>query len=134
MVRLPYLSSLPSWFVVLPDDDSASSVADTLRNHASQQLSHASGRPWLLGCWPESAVATGQAGGTRIAVIGQHAIMADDLARAAGHIRVVPDLDRLAGSLVGSSHLVASVAGRVRVQGTVTGTRRVFRSSKNPGM
>jgi asparagine synthase (glutamine-hydrolysing) len=126
MVRLPYLSALPSWFVVLPDDDSASSVAATLRDQASQQLSHASGRPWLLGCWPESAVAAGQAGGTRIAVLGQHAVMADDLARAAGQIRVVSDLDRLAGSLVGSTHLVTSVAGQVRVQGTVTGTRRVF--------
>jgi asparagine synthase (glutamine-hydrolysing) len=126
MVRLPYLSALPSWFVVLPDDDSASSVAATLRDQVSQQLSHASGRPWLLGCWPESAVAAGQARGTRIAVLGQHAVMADDLARAAGQIRVVSDLDRLAGSLVGSTHLVTSVAGQVRVQGTVTGTRRVF--------
>ena len=36
------------------------------------------------------------------------------------------DLDRFAASLVGSAHLIASVAGRVRVQGTVTGVRRVF--------
>jgi asparagine synthase (glutamine-hydrolysing) len=129
MVRLPYLSALPSWFVVLPDDDSASSVAASFCDHASQQLSHASGRPWLLGCWDEGAVATGQAGGTRIAVLGQHAVMADNLARAAGQIRVVSDLDRLAGSLVGSTHLVASVAGQVRVQGTVTGTRRVFHAT-----
>jgi asparagine synthase (glutamine-hydrolysing) len=125
MVRLPYLSALPSWFVVLPDDDSAGSVAANLRDHAVQQFSHASGRPWLLGCWDEGAMATGQAGDTRIAVIGQHAVRADDLVRAAGQIRVVSDLDRLAGSLVGSTHLIASVAGQVRVQGTVTGTRRV---------
>ena len=39
------------------------------------------------------------------------------------------DLDGLAASLVGSAHLVASVAGRVRVQGTVTGVRRVFHAS-----
>ena len=45
---------------------------------------------------------------------------------AAGRIRTVADLDRLAGSLVGSAHLLASVDGRVRVQGTVTGIRRVF--------
>ena len=32
----------------------------------------------------------------------------------------------MAASLAGSSHLVASVAGQVRVQGTVTGVRRVF--------
>jgi asparagine synthase (glutamine-hydrolysing) len=55
--------------------------------------------------------------------------MAGELARAAGQLRVISDLDRLAGSLVGSSHLVASMAGRVRVQGTVTGTRRVFHAT-----
>jgi asparagine synthase (glutamine-hydrolysing) len=126
MVRLHYLSALPSWFVILPDNDSASSVAVTLRDHAVQQLSHASGRPWLLGHWDEGAVTAAQAGGTRIAVIGQHAVMAEDLARVAGQIRVVSDLDRLAGSLVGSAHLLASVDGQIRVQGTVTGTRRVF--------
>jgi len=123
---LDYLSALPSWFVVLPDDEAASSVAVALRDHATQQLSHTSGRPWLLGSWAEGISTVGQAGDTKIAVIGQHAVMANDLARAAGQIRVISDLDLLAGSLVGSSHLVASVAGRVRVEGTVTGTRRVF--------
>ena len=59
-------------------------------------------------------------------MIGQHAITADQLADAAGRVREVADLDRLATSLAGSFHLVASVAGRVRVQGTVTGVRRVF--------
>jgi asparagine synthase (glutamine-hydrolysing) len=126
MIRFHDLSALSSWFVVLPDNDAGSSVAIALRDHATQQLSHMSGRVWLLGCWDEGTVTIGQAGDTRIAVIGQHAVMADDLARAAGQIRAISDLDRFAGSLVGSSHLVASVAGQVRVQGTVTGTRRVF--------
>jgi asparagine synthase (glutamine-hydrolysing) len=126
MGTLDYLNALPSWFVVLPDDEAASSVTATLRDRATQQLSHTSGRPWLLGSWAESTSTVGQAGDTKIAVIGQHAVVADDLARAAGQMRVISDLDRLAGSLAGSSHLVASVAGRVRVQGTVTGTRRVF--------
>ena len=129
MVKLHYLNALPSWFVVLPDDESASSVTAAFRDHAAQQLNHISGRPWLLGCWDEGNVTIGQASDTRIAVIGQHAVMADELARAAGQIRVVSDLDRLAASLVGSSHLVASVAGNVRVQGTVTGTRRVFHAT-----
>ena len=44
----------------------------------------------------------------------------------AERVRTVTDLDRFAASLVGSAHLIASVAGRVRVQGTVTGVRRVF--------
>jgi asparagine synthase (glutamine-hydrolysing) len=129
MITTHSLSALPSWFIVLPDDEAAKSVAITLRDHAAQQLSHTSGRPWLLGCWSEDAVSVGQAGHRRIAVVGQHAVMADELHRAADQIGGISDLDRLAGSLVGSSHLIASVAGQVRVQGTVTGTRRVFHAT-----
>jgi asparagine synthase (glutamine-hydrolysing) len=131
MVKLYHLSALPSWFVVLSDDEAASSVATALGNHATQQLHHPSGRPWMLGCWDQGTVTTGQAGEIKIAVIGQHALLAEELARAAGRIRVVSDLDRLAATLVGSSHLVASVAGHVRAQGTVTGTRRLFHAKVN---
>ena len=126
MVRLAGFVAVPSWFVVLADCDSARPLAPALRDQATHQISHPSGRPWLLGCWADGTVTTGQAGQTKIALIGQHAVTADQLAEAAGRIGTVADLDRLAASLVGSSHLVASVAGRVRVQGTVTGVRRVF--------
>ena len=85
-----------------------------------------SGRPWLIGCWPDDSVAVGEAGAVKIAVVGQHAATADRLAAAAAHASDVADLDRFARSLVGSFHLIASVAGQVRVQGTVTGLRRVF--------
>jgi asparagine synthase (glutamine-hydrolysing) len=71
-------------------------------------------------------VTIGEAGQTSLAVIGQHAVTPAQLDAAAGRVRVVADLDRLAASLAGSFHLVASVAGQVRVQGTVTGVRRVF--------
>jgi asparagine synthase (glutamine-hydrolysing) len=129
MIRLSSLGALPSWFVVLPDNEVASFVATNLREHRMQQLNHASGRPWLLGCWNESTVSSAKAGDTRIAVIGQHAATVDELAQAAAQTRNISDLDQLAGSLVGSCHLVASVAGYVRVQGTVTGTRRVFHTT-----
>jgi asparagine synthase (glutamine-hydrolysing) len=76
-------------------------------------------------------VTTGQAGRTRIALIGQHAETVDRLTQAASRTRTVADLDRLSASLIGSAHLVASVNGRVRVQGTVTGVRRVFHALVN---
>jgi asparagine synthase (glutamine-hydrolysing) len=120
------LDVIPSWYVVLADDEAAGVVAGTLRGYATRQLNHASGRPWLVGRWAEGTVTSGRAGDTAIALIGRHAVTADRLVSAAGRIRTVTDLERLAGSLAGSSHLVASVAGRVRVQGTVTGIRRVF--------
>ncbi len=114
------------WFVALPDCESAGPVGAVLRAHAVHEISHPSGRPWLLGRWPEDAATVGAAGDAKLAVIGQHAISAGRLSKVAARIRAVADIDRFAASLVGSSHLIASVAGRVRVQGTVTGIRRVF--------
>ena len=128
-VRVADLDTVPSWFVVLDDHESPGPVGAALRARATGELSHPSGRPWLLGCWPEGTMTTGQAGHTKLAVIGQHAVTPGQLTDAAARIRAVADLDGLAASLVGSCHLVASVAGRVRVQGTVTGVRRVFHAS-----
>src|SRR4029453_10486992 len=133
MIRLSGLAPVPSWFVVLADCESARPIADALRHQATQAISHPPGRPWLVGWWAPGTVInaqagqiSAQAGQTRIAVIGQHTVTPGQLADAAGRIRTVADLDRLAASLVGSSHLVASVAGQVRVQGTVAGLRRGF--------
>jgi asparagine synthase (glutamine-hydrolysing) len=125
-VRFASFGTVPSWFVVLEDHESVRPVGVALRAQATHELSHPAGRPWLLGCWPEGTATVGQAGTTRLAVIGQHAATPSQLADAAGRVREVADLDSLAASLAGSFHLVASVAGRVRVQGTVTGVRRVF--------
>jgi asparagine synthase (glutamine-hydrolysing) len=114
------------WFMVLPDCDPAGPVCAAIWNQAAQVITHPSGRPWLLGRWAEHTVTVGQAGPTKIALLGQHRVTAGQLAAAASRIDAADGLDRLAASLAGSSHLVASVAGQVRVQGTVTGVRRVF--------
>ena len=125
-MSLSKLGSVPFWFVVLPDHESALPIAGMARTDAPGEISHPSGRPWLLGQWPEGALTAGQAGPVKIAVLGEHAVTTEQLAGAACRVRAVADLDRLAASLVGSSHLVGSVAGQVRLQGSVTGVRRVF--------
>lgn len=114
------------WFAVLPDSASAAPVGAVLGRRATRQVSHPSGRPWLLGCWADDDVTVGRAGQTTIAVIGEHTVTAGQLTAAANRTAAVADLDPLAASLIGCSHLAASVAGRVRVQGTVTGLRRVL--------
>lgn len=113
------------WFVVLPDSASAAPVAAAVGNSAAARISHPSGRPWLLGSWPAGAVTSGQAGRTKIALIGEHAVTPAQLDVAAGRISAVADLDRFAASLAGCFHLVATVGGRVRVQGTALGLRGV---------
>jgi asparagine synthase (glutamine-hydrolysing) len=117
---------VPSWFAALGDQEAALPAAAALRAYATREIAHPSGRPWLLGRWPEGAVATGRTGTVKLAVLGQHRVTGDRLDEAARRVRAVADLDRLAASLVGSVHLVASVGGRVRAQGSVTGLRRLF--------
>ncbi|MCA1693277.1 MAG: asparagine synthase, partial [Actinobacteria bacterium] len=114
------------WFVVLPDRAAAAPIAAGLRQRVTQQVTHPSGRPWLLGCWADEAVTVGHAGQVKIVVIGDHAITTEELTTAASRMGSVTDVDRLAATLVGSSHLIASIGDRVRVQGTVTEFRRVF--------
>lgn len=126
MVNFARSGEGPNWFVVLPDCANAAPVATALRGRAMQEVSHPSGRPWILGCWAYDAVTIGEARQAKIAVIGQHAVTPSQLTAVAHEIDTVADLDRLAASLAGSSHRAASVAGRVRLQGTVTCLRRVF--------
>ncbi|MGH4007939.1 MAG: asparagine synthase-related protein [Pseudonocardiaceae bacterium] len=61
-----------------------------------------------------------------MAVIGCCPVTATTLVAMADRVRTVADLDRLAAGLSGSFHLVAAVDGQVRVQGSVSGLRRVF--------
>lgn len=128
MTLFPDSGDGPGWFAVLPDSASAARVGAALRGRAAkaQDVSHPSGRPWLLGRWSPEAMAVGEAGRVKLAVVGEHAVVGERLAAAAGGIRTIADLDELARGMVGSAHLVASIDGRVRVQGSVTGMRRVF--------
>jgi asparagine synthase (glutamine-hydrolysing) len=126
IIAKPHSPVVRSWFVVLSDCDSAASAAQLFWVAGARKITHPSGRPWLLGCWAEDAWIVGQAGDTKIAVSGQHAMTPAPLRKAAAQARTVADLDRLARSIVGSVHMVASVTGHVRAQGTVTGCRRLF--------
>ncbi|MDQ4068425.1 MAG: lasso peptide isopeptide bond-forming cyclase [Actinomycetota bacterium] len=114
------------WFVVLPDCSGASSAAAALRPWLTSRIAHGSGRPWILGRFDDHAVAVGVAGETKVAVIGDHAATDNDLSDVARRIRTVGDIDRFVASLVGSAHVVVSVPGNVRVQGSVTCLRQVF--------
>ncbi|MFC0114004.1 asparagine synthase-related protein [Kibdelosporangium aridum] len=131
MASLAELSSVPSWFAVFPDSAAAGAIRAALAPLPACVVDYPSARPWLVGNWPPDTITTGQAGDTKIAVIGQHAITACELSAEAGRVRRPADLNRLARSLQGSSHVIASIAGTVRVQGTVTGVRRVFTARLN---
>ncbi|GGV42646.1 lasso peptide isopeptide bond-forming cyclase [Streptomyces spectabilis] len=123
------LQVLPAWFVVLPDTDAAAAVAAKALSHAAQSLLHRSGRPWLVGRWTPETIVTGECGDTRVAVIGDHAVSAQEAVRAAtaaASAASLAALDRVSATWAGSFHLVASGGGRVRAQGGAVELRRVF--------
>ncbi|MFI9236212.1 asparagine synthase-related protein [Streptomyces sp. NPDC053079] len=114
------------WFAVLPDGEAGAAAARLLRPRATEVVAHPSGRPWLLGSWPEGHVTVGVAGPQQLAVIGRCPVTAGALSARAGHLRDVADVERAARGLTGSFHLLASVGGRVRVRGSASGVRRIF--------
>ncbi len=115
-----------TWLVIAPDSEGGAATAAALIPSACRVLRHASGRPWLLGCWPEDEVSVAVAGVARIAVIGHCSVTATDLAASVAKMRRAADADSLAGRLSGCFHLVTSFGGQVRAQGSIAQVRRIF--------
>ncbi|WP_055711019.1 lasso peptide isopeptide bond-forming cyclase [Streptomyces torulosus] len=113
-------------FAVFTDRADAAAVARSFAHPGSRTLTHASGRPWLVGRWHDGEVVTASAGTTALAVVGCCPVDADELRRRAAALRDLAELDALARSLPGSFHLVAALDGRIRVQGTASGLRLAF--------
>lgn len=118
-------------FAVLPDRGDAYPAATWLAQPGAKIVRHSSGRPWLVGWWPEDDITVGEAGSTRIALIGPSSISTSELTRFAGRLRDLAELDQLARTLAGSFHLVGVLDGRIRVQGTAAGLRLVFHALMN---
>ncbi|MFJ4183976.1 asparagine synthase-related protein [Kitasatospora sp. NPDC089509] len=116
--------------VVFPDSPGGArahrQIADEARREAPRLVNHASGRPWLAGSWAPEELVVAEAGPVRVAVFGPSPVDRARLDALVSSVRELSDLDALARSLPGNTHVVASVHGQVRFQGTVTGTRLVF--------
>jgi asparagine synthase (glutamine-hydrolysing) len=113
-------------FVVLPDTPRAQLSDDAYPFENPRRISHASGRPWLVGCWEPDEIRQVTAGPVRLAVIGFCPVTNDRLAALCRRVRTLADVDAVAGALPGSFHLVASVDGATRIQGALSGLRQVF--------
>ncbi|MFJ9822425.1 asparagine synthase-related protein [Streptomyces sp. NPDC101151] len=114
------------WFTILPDGESGVAAARLLRHWATETISHHSGRPWLLGSWPDGHVTVGAAGARRVAVIGRCPVTVEALSARAGRLRDIGDVEQIGHGLTGSFHLLASVDGSVRARGSASGVRRLF--------
>ncbi|MBW4718345.1 asparagine synthase [Saccharothrix sp. SC076] len=108
--------------VVLPDHPDAAAVVSAL-GPVPRRVDHPSGRPWLLGRWDPVDLRVGVDGDTAIATLGFSSAAPEALAATARRTTDVAALDGF--SPAGCHHLLASVGGTTRVQGTLSGLRRV---------
>ncbi len=111
-------------FVVLPDCPAADRLAADL--HAVHRIDHASGRPWIVGTWPEDEVTVLEAGPRRMVLLGHTRLDEAATTAALGRMRSLHDVDTIASRLPGLFHLTVSMDGRTRVQGSVSGVRQIF--------
>ncbi|CAJ63563.1 hypothetical protein FRAAL4922 [Frankia alni ACN14a] len=125
-VRLPgpdtrLASCRPScWFVVLADRDPVVLPAGVRR-----VLRYPSGRPWVVGDWPDEAMISAETSRARMALVGRVAASSSQLLRLLIAARDVHSLD-VAHAVAGDYHVIAEINGQRRLQGSPTGTRRIF--------
>ncbi|WP_225438140.1 asparagine synthase-related protein [Candidatus Frankia nodulisporulans] len=108
------------WFVVLPDRERVAMPAE-----AHQMVRHRSGRPWIVGDWPAAAMVSVTAGRRQVALVGCAAVRPARLLGLLVAARDVHSLD-LGREIAGDYHLIAEIDGQQRLQGTASGTRRIF--------
>ncbi|MGX2998862.1 asparagine synthase-related protein [Streptomyces sp. JNUCC 64] len=117
-------------FAVLPDHPVGEALAARLTAPdgplpGGECLPHASGRPWIVGRWdPGDPVTTGT-GPRRLALLGCTTTDTAPLRTALAAADGPAALDRLARTLPGAAHLVATLDGHVRAQGTVSALRQI---------
>ena len=111
-------------FAILPDGPGAGSTARSFI--CRRRIDHPSGRPWVVGDWGTDEVAVVQAGNRKLLLFGKFrprdAVTPTMLAR----LRTLSDVDALAGRLPGLFHLLVSIDGCTRAQGSVVGAHQIF--------
>ncbi|MBG0852146.1 hypothetical protein I2W78_09915 [Streptomyces spinoverrucosus] len=120
--------SMPAcWFVVLPDREPGPGLLGRLRQRAAHVVTHASGRPWLVGTWPSPGeVLVARVGEVRLAVAGTCSLTAGDLAVRVRRVREPADVEGALEGAHGSFHVLASVGGRTYARGSLSQERRVY--------
>ncbi|MEO3930135.1 asparagine synthase-related protein [Micromonosporaceae bacterium B7E4] len=128
MVAVPDMASGLSWFVVVPDTDAGRALVEPLRQRATglRMLTHASGRPWMLGRWTDDEVAVAELGDRRLVALGEHRLSADDLERRGAGARDAGQMCAALQGLPGSFHALAATSAGTAVHGSLSGYRRVY--------
>lgn len=116
-------------FLILPDREDAAALPGAAGGPPDRRtVTHASGRPWVSGRWRDDEAVLVTAGTRRLLLFGTVRVRTGDLERALAAASGLHDLDSVARGIAGCFHLAASFDGRIRVQGSVSTARQVFRA------
>jgi len=115
-------------FVVLPDHPAGAGIAARISTaeDSVRVVPHHSGRPWLVGHWADEDVTLAGVGENRLALLGAAGVTAAGLTERLRRVRTGSDLSGLAREVAGCFHLIASLGGRVRAQGTLSTACQLF--------
>jgi asparagine synthase (glutamine-hydrolysing) len=114
-------------FLILPDCAAGKEVLDRAPGRfGPEMITHASGRPWVVGAWAEQDVAQVSAGRRRLVLLGPARLDGAAAERTLGGAPALSGLDAIGARTPGSFHLLASMDGRTRSQGTASTSRQVF--------
>ncbi|MER5561242.1 asparagine synthase-related protein [Streptomyces sp. NPDC002506] len=91
-------------------------------------MPHPSGRPWILADLPHSRLTDIRSGADALVLIGPGPVEPDPLRTELGRCRDIAELDRVLARLPGVFHALATVGGTIRVQGTASGLRQIYRT------
>ncbi|XVS61926.1 asparagine synthase-related protein [Actinosynnema sp. CA-299493] len=118
-------------FLVMPDNSRSATLVPGVAAAptGTRTIAHFSGRPWIVGEWHDKDMVAAISGAKRLVLLGSALVTPAVLEERLRAVRSIRDLDTLAGGLAGSFHLIASIDGRVRVQGTLSTARQVYFAS-----
>ncbi|MFF1822874.1 asparagine synthase-related protein [Kribbella sp. NPDC058245] len=114
-------------FLILPDHATASRLAESLDWPADAQVhSHpGSGRPWLVGQLPAKALTVHRGRNRCLVTVGVTEAPAD-VQGELDRLSTPAAADALARRFPGDRHVLLSMDGLVRAQGTLSSTRQLF--------
>ncbi|GHH91224.1 asparagine synthase-related protein [Streptomyces capillispiralis] len=120
-------------FLAVTDNRAGAAVVeDVLRDgKRDRTLSHASGRPWLVGTWDDGDVLTVTRGNRSLALLGCFRAVPADLGGLLERATGADELHEALRRIPGSYHAVASLQGQLTVQGSLSGVREVFYATVN---
>ncbi|MEU4473126.1 asparagine synthase-related protein [Micromonospora sp. NPDC023888] len=111
-------------FIILSDHEASAALAR--RHSGGQTIRHPSGRPWIVGHWEHDDIVVARAGDRALALLGRTAETSESLTRRLDAVRGVADLDAVARSVPGCYHLIGSIGGVTRAQGSLSYRYQLF--------